>query len=86
MLVMVLGAGVIGTCCAYYLAKAGHDVAVVDRRSGPALETSFANAGGARWSACVAILSFTSTSSGEKRMQETRYVGRSIKRLEDRPC
>jgi D-amino-acid dehydrogenase len=46
MRVMVLGAGVIGTSAAYYLAKAGHEVVVVDRRSGPALETSFANAGG----------------------------------------
>ncbi len=46
MRVMVLGAGVIGTSCAYYLAKAGHDVTVVDRQAGPALETSFANAGG----------------------------------------
>src|SRR5262245_44664440 len=46
MRVMVLGAGVIGTTSAYYLAKSGHEVVVVDRRSGPALETSFANAGG----------------------------------------
>ena len=46
MKVIVLGAGVIGTACAYYLSKAGHEVTVVDRRSGPALETSFGNAGG----------------------------------------
>ncbi len=46
MRVLVLGAGVIGTSCAYYLAKAGHEVIVVDRQPGPALETSFANAGG----------------------------------------
>jgi D-amino-acid dehydrogenase len=46
MRVMVLGAGVIGTSCAYYLLKAGHDVVVLDRQSGPALATSFANAGG----------------------------------------
>jgi D-amino-acid dehydrogenase len=46
MRVMVLGAGVIGTSCAYYLARAGHEVVVVDRQRGPALETSFANAGG----------------------------------------
>jgi D-amino-acid dehydrogenase len=43
---MVLGAGVIGTTSAYYLSKCGHEVEVVDRRSGLALETSFANAGG----------------------------------------
>src|SRR5690606_31552764 len=29
----------------YYLAKAGHRVIVLDRQPGPALETSFANAG-----------------------------------------
>jgi D-amino-acid dehydrogenase len=46
MRVMVLGAGVIGTTCAHYLAKAGHDVIVIERHSGPAQETSFANAGG----------------------------------------
>ena len=45
MTVLVLGSGVIGTSIAYYLAKAGHDVTVVDRQPGPALETSFANAG-----------------------------------------
>jgi D-amino-acid dehydrogenase len=43
--VLVLGSGVIGTSVAYYLAKAGHEVDVVDRQSGPALETSFGNAG-----------------------------------------
>jgi D-amino-acid dehydrogenase len=45
MRVLVLGAGVIGVASAYYLAKAGHDVTVVDRQPGPGLETSFANAG-----------------------------------------
>jgi D-amino-acid dehydrogenase len=43
--VLVLGAGVIGTTTAYYLARAGHEVTVVDRQTGPAQETSFANAG-----------------------------------------
>jgi len=43
--VVVLGAGVIGVTSAYYLAKAGHEVTVLERRDGPALETSFANAG-----------------------------------------
>ena len=46
MKVLVLGAGVIGTTCAYYLSKAGHEVTVVDRQPDAALETSFANAGG----------------------------------------
>ena len=45
MKVLVLGSGVIGTCVAYYLARDGHEVQVLDRQSGPALETSFANAG-----------------------------------------
>ncbi|HEY3146444.1 MAG TPA: D-amino acid dehydrogenase [Dongiaceae bacterium] len=45
MKVLVLGSGVIGVSLAYYLAKAGHEVTVVDRQAGPALETSYANAG-----------------------------------------
>ena len=45
MRVLVLGSGVIGTVSAYYLARAGFEVVVVDRQEGPALETSFANAG-----------------------------------------
>ena len=45
MKVLILGSGVIGTSCAYYMAKAGHEVTVVDRQSAPGLETSFANAG-----------------------------------------
>jgi D-amino-acid dehydrogenase len=43
--VLVLGSGVIGVASAYYLARAGHEVEVVERQPGPALETSFANAG-----------------------------------------
>jgi D-amino-acid dehydrogenase len=43
--IIVLGSGVIGTTSAYYLAKAGHEVSVIDRQPGAALETSFANAG-----------------------------------------
>lgn len=45
MRVVVLGSGVIGVASAYYLAEAGHEVVVLDRQDGPALETSFANAG-----------------------------------------
>lgn len=45
MKVIVLGAGVLGVTSAWYLAKAGHEVTVIDRQPGPALETSFANAG-----------------------------------------
>jgi D-amino-acid dehydrogenase len=43
--VIVLGSGVIGVTTAYYLARAGHEVTVVDRQAEPAQETSFANAG-----------------------------------------
>jgi len=43
--VMVCGAGVIGITTAYYLAKAGHQVSVVDRRDGPGEEASFADGG-----------------------------------------
>jgi D-amino-acid dehydrogenase len=42
---IVLGSGVIGVTTAYYLARAGHDVTVIDRQAEPAQETSFANAG-----------------------------------------
>ena len=45
MKVLVLGSGVIGVSVAYYLARAGHEVEVVERQSGAALETSFGNAG-----------------------------------------
>jgi len=45
MKVAVLGAGVVGVTSAYYLAKAGHEVTVIDRQPGAALETSHANAG-----------------------------------------
>ncbi len=45
MRVVVLGAGVIGATSAWYLARAGHEVMVVDRQPEAALETSFANGG-----------------------------------------
>jgi D-amino-acid dehydrogenase len=45
MRIAVLGAGVIGVTSAYYLAREGHEVTVIERRASPALETSFANAG-----------------------------------------
>ncbi|MFA5171099.1 MAG: D-amino acid dehydrogenase [Sulfuriferula sp.] len=45
MRVVVLGSGVVGITSAYYLARAGFDVTVVDRQPGPGMETSFANAG-----------------------------------------
>ena len=45
MKVVVMGAGVIGVTTAYYLAKGGAEVTVLDRQAGPGLETSYANAG-----------------------------------------
>jgi len=43
--VLILGAGVVGVSSAWYLAKAGHEVTVVDRQPAAGLETSFANGG-----------------------------------------
>ncbi|GGX93015.1 D-amino acid dehydrogenase 1 [Litchfieldella qijiaojingensis] len=45
MKVLVLGSGVVGVTSAYYLARQGHEVTVVDRQSSPAMETSYGNAG-----------------------------------------
>ncbi|CTQ31423.1 D-amino acid dehydrogenase small subunit [Jannaschia rubra] len=45
MKVIVLGAGVIGVTTAWYLARAGAEVTVIERQSGPGMQTSFANAG-----------------------------------------
>ena len=45
MKVLVLGAGVVGVTGAWYLAEAGHEVTVIERRDGAGLETSFANGG-----------------------------------------
>jgi len=44
MQTLVLGAGIIGISTAWHLLQRGHDVTVVDRQPGAALETSFANA------------------------------------------
>jgi D-amino-acid dehydrogenase len=45
MRVIVLGAGIIGVSTAWHLLEEGHEVTVVDRHPGAALETSFANGG-----------------------------------------
>ena len=45
MKVLVLGAGVVGVSSAWYLARAGHEVTVIDRQPSPGQETSFANGG-----------------------------------------
>ncbi|MDN3554807.1 D-amino acid dehydrogenase [Halomonas maura] len=45
MKVLILGSGVVGVTSAYYLARRGHEVTVVDRQPSPAMETSYGNAG-----------------------------------------
>ena len=45
MKVLILGAGVAGVACAYYFWRDGHEVTVLERNHGVALETSFANGG-----------------------------------------
>lgn len=45
MRVVVLGGGIVGVTTAYYLAKDGCEVVLVDRQDEVAAETSFANAG-----------------------------------------
>ncbi len=52
MKIIVLGAGIVGVTSAYQLARAGHEVTVIDRQPGPALETSFANAGEVSFGYC----------------------------------
>lgn len=49
MKVMVFGGGVIGVTSAWYLARAGHEVTLVERHPEVALETSFANGGQVSW-------------------------------------
>ena len=45
MRVCVLGGGVIGVTTAYYLARGGHRVTVLEQRAGVAMDASFANGG-----------------------------------------
>lgn len=45
MHLIVLGAGVVGTATAWYLARDGHQVTVIERQPAAALETSYANGG-----------------------------------------
>lgn len=45
MKIVILGAGVAGVASAWYFWRDGHDVTVLERNAGVALETSFANGG-----------------------------------------
>src|SRR5204862_8060316 len=45
MRVVVIGSGLMGVASAYFLAREGCEVLVIDRESAPALGTSHANAG-----------------------------------------
>ncbi len=45
MRILILGSGVVGVTSAYYLAREGHEVTVIDRQPAAGMETSFANAG-----------------------------------------
>lgn len=45
MRILILGSGVVGVTSAYYLARKGHEVTVLDRQPAAGMETSFANAG-----------------------------------------
>lgn len=44
MKIIVMGAGIIGVSTAWHLTQRGHEVTVLERQSGAAMETSFANA------------------------------------------
>ena len=43
--IVVVGAGLQGLCSALALVERGEPVRLIERREGPALETSYANAG-----------------------------------------
>jgi glycine/D-amino acid oxidase-like deaminating enzyme len=45
MRIVVIGAGAVGNATAFYLRKHGHDVVVIERQPGAALETSLGNGG-----------------------------------------
>ena len=51
---LVIGAGIVGVCCAAFLQRQGRPVVIVDRLP-PGEATSFGNAGSLSWSSCVPI-------------------------------
>ncbi len=52
--IVVIGAGIVGVCCAAYLRRDGHDVLLLDRE-GPAAGTSQGNAGALSPGSCVPL-------------------------------
>ena len=65
MKILVLGAGVVGTAAAYYLARDGHEVTVLERHPAAARGTSYSNAGlvspgdATAWASPAALKTFT---------------------------
>ena len=51
---LVIGAGMVGSCCALYLQRAGHDVTLVDPHP-PGSQTSFGNAATIATYACIPV-------------------------------
>jgi len=45
MKTLILGGGVVGVTTAYFLAKAGHEVTIVEEKDGLGLEATAGNAG-----------------------------------------
>lgn len=70
MKVVILGSGLLGIATAWYLAEDGHEVTVLDRQTGPAMETSFANGG--QISTCHAV----PWASPSTPWQVTKWLGR----------
>ncbi|MDY0308517.1 MAG: D-amino acid dehydrogenase [Castellaniella sp.] len=71
MKIAVFGAGIIGVSSAWWLARAGHEVEVIERRPGAALETSRANGG--QISVCYA----EPWASAHTLRKVLRWIGRS---------
>lgn len=79
MKVIVMGAGVVGVCTAWYLSRAGHEVVVIDRQGDAALETSFANGGQ------ISVSQSVPWASPDAPLQILRWLGRADSPLLFRP-
>ncbi len=51
---LIIGAGMVGSCCALYLQRAGHDVTLIDPHP-PGSQTSFGNAATIATYACIPV-------------------------------